>query len=103
MEVAAAGKAGGDLFSSRLPTRYRKGALSVVSTHDAATPINDADVIPVLTCDVWEHAYYIDYRQDRAGWLATWWDKLVNWEFAGRQYNASLGEAEAWHFPHPLR
>jgi len=81
----------------------RKGSLSVVSTHDAATPITEMDATPILTCDVWEHAYYIDYRQDRAGWLGTWWDKLVNWEFAAAQYSASLGERGAWHFPRPAR
>ena len=52
--------------------------LTLVSTHDAATPIVDEHVTPLLACDVWEHAYYIDYRQDRATWLATWWDKLAN-------------------------
>jgi Fe-Mn family superoxide dismutase len=79
----------------------RGGELSVISTHDAATPITDAGITPLLACDVWEHAYYIDYRHDRAGWLKAWWDKLANWSFAARQYDAALGQGEAWRFPAP--
>ena len=54
--------------------------LKVVQTHDAATPLTD-NLKPILTCDVWEHAYYVDYRNDRAAYVKTYWN-LVNWEFA---------------------
>lgn len=54
--------------------------LKVVQTHDAATPLTDK-LKPILTCDVWEHAYYVDYRNDRAAYVKTFWN-LVNWEFA---------------------
>jgi len=76
----------------------RNGALEVLSTHDAATPITAGGTVALLACDVWEHAYYIDYRQDRATWLAIWWDKLASWSFASRQYAAALGQGETWHF-----
>jgi len=54
--------------------------LSIVSTHDAGCPITEGKH-PLVTCDVWEHAYYIDHRNNRAAYIEAWW-KLVNWEFA---------------------
>jgi Fe-Mn family superoxide dismutase len=65
------------------------------------SPVVEDDAIPLLTCDIWEHAYYLDYRQDRAGWLEAWWDSLVNWDFAERQYRAALADCEPWRFPGP--
>lgn len=56
--------------------------LQVVQTHDANNPMTD-NLHPVLTCDVWEHAYYIDYRNDRGKFVEAWWN-LVNWEFANQ-------------------
>lgn len=55
------------------------GDLDIISTSNAATPITEGN-IPLLTCDVWEHAYYIDYRNDRASYVKKFWD-IVNWEF----------------------
>jgi Fe-Mn family superoxide dismutase len=55
------------------------GALTVVSTANADNPMRDG-ATPLLTCDVWEHAYYIDYRNARARYLDTFWN-YVNWEF----------------------
>ena len=77
------------------------GALELISTHDAGIPILADGVTPLLACDVWEHAYYIDFRQDRAAWLASWWDRLANWRFAEQQYAAALGQGEPWHYPAP--
>ncbi|MBV1692011.1 superoxide dismutase [Novosphingobium sp. G106] len=81
----------------------KRDKLEVISTHDAGTPILDEGVTPLLACDVWEHAYYIDYRQDRAGWLTSWSNLLANWHFAEAQYDAALGRGQSWHYPAPKK
>lgn len=58
------------------------GKLSIVSTSNAKTPITDG-LTPVLTCDVWEHAYYIDTRNARPKYLENFW-ALVNWDFVAK-------------------
>jgi Fe-Mn family superoxide dismutase len=60
--------------------------LEIISTHDADTAIKHG-VKPLITCDVWEHAYYIDYRNVRPDYVAIFLDHLVNWDFA----NSNLG------------
>ncbi len=56
------------------------GKLSIVTTSNAGCPLRD-NKRPILTCDVWEHAYYIDFRNARAKYVEAWWN-LVNWDFA---------------------
>ena len=60
------------------------GSLDIVNTSNAATPLTTADV-PLLTCDVWEHAYYIDYRNARPKYLESFWT-LANWAFAAKNF-----------------
>ena len=62
------------------------GSLDIISTSNAATPLTTEDVV-LLTCDVWEHAYYIDYRNARAKYLENFW-KIVNWAKVEDRYNA---------------
>lgn len=62
--------------------RKGDGKLAVVQTGNADTPLTGGDR-PLLTCDVWEHAYYIDYRNARPKYIEAWW-MLVNWEFAAK-------------------
>ena len=64
------------------------GKLSVVSTANAETPITRAGVTPLLTVDVWEHAYYLDWQNRRADYAAALLEKLANWHFASVAYGA---------------
>ncbi|MFC3854022.1 superoxide dismutase [Salinispirillum marinum] len=63
------------------------GSLDIINTSNAGTPITEAGVTPLLTVDLWEHAYYIDYRNARPKYLEAFW-KLVNWEFAAANFSA---------------
>jgi Fe-Mn family superoxide dismutase len=74
-------------------------ALSVVSTHDAATPLTASGTTPLLVCDVWEHAYYLDHKNDRSAFLSAWWDQLVDWHFAAEQFEASRSGKAGWRYP----
>ncbi len=61
------------------------GSVDIVSTSNAATPLTGVDR-PLLTCDVWEHAYYIDYRNARAKYVESFWN-LANWDFAAKNFS----------------
>jgi len=75
------------------------GVLSVVKSHDAETLALGKQGTPLLVADVWEHAYYIDKRNDRKGFLTAWFEKLANWEFAAAQFAAAKSGAGAWAYP----
>jgi Fe-Mn family superoxide dismutase len=61
------------------------GSVDIVNTGAAGTPLTTADKA-LLTVDVWEHAYYIDYRNLRPKYVETFLDKLVNWGFAEKNF-----------------
>lgn len=77
---------------------YRGGQLEVISTHDADTALL-RDGTPLLVCDLWEHAYYLDYKQDRKGFLETWFDSVANWRFAASQYEVATSGGKGWRYP----
>ncbi|SDV49421.1 superoxide dismutase [Chitinasiproducens palmae] len=66
--------------------RKSDGSLDIVSTSNAQTPLT-TDAKPLLTVDVWEHAYYIDYRNARPKFLEAFWN-IVNWDFAAKNFAA---------------
>ena len=66
--------------------RDAEGRLSIVNSANAGNPMSDG-LTPLLTCDVWEHAYYIDYRNARPDYIEAFW-KLLNWKFAADNFTA---------------
>jgi len=62
------------------------GSVAIVNTSNAATPLTDDSVTPLLTVDLWEHAYYIDYRNARPKYMEAFW-ALVNWDFVNANFS----------------
>ena len=82
--------AGGGQFGSGWAWLVLKnGKLEVTKTPNAETPLTQDDVTPLLTMDVWEHAYYLDYQNARPKYMDVFLDSLVNWDFA----NQNLADA----------
>ena len=75
--------------------------LSVISTHDADDTLVREGLFPLLVCDLWEHAYYLDYKNDRKTYLHRWLDEVANLAFAEQQLNAANGQGEAFRYPPP--
>jgi Fe-Mn family superoxide dismutase len=65
----------------------RDGGLEIVQTSNADTPARSDESVPLLTCDVWEHAYYIDYRNARAKYVASFWN-TVDWTTVSKRFQA---------------
>lgn len=76
--------------------------LSVLSTHDGDDLLTHRGLTPLLVCDLWEHAYYLDYQSERGTFLESWFDALPNWRLAARQFAAARGEGQAWRHPAPI-
>jgi Fe-Mn family superoxide dismutase len=65
--------------------------LEIIKTANAETPITKS-LYPILCCDVWEHAYYIDYQNKRPDFLTIFLEKLVNWDFAQENFDHALSK-----------
>ena len=66
----------------------KDGKLTIMKTPNGENPLVHG-AKPILGCDVWEHSYYIDYRNARPKYLETWFDNLVNWEYAEQLFEAA--------------
>jgi superoxide dismutase, Fe-Mn family len=64
--------------------------LDIISTANAKTPVTSADSVPLLTLDVWEHAYYLDYKHDRPGYIQAFLEHLINWDFAAENLKRAM-------------
>lgn len=64
----------------------KDGKLEVRKTPNAETPITEAGVTPLLTMDVWEHAYYLDFQNRRPDYMGAFLEHLVNWDFAAKNF-----------------
>lgn len=71
----------------------KKGQIKIRCLPDAGNPLAENKEVPLLTCDVWEHAYYLDYQNERPKFLDGFW-KLVNWEFVEANLNQGLENPE---------
>ncbi len=79
-------KAAGGLFGSGWTWLVKNGSnLEIRTTRNAGTPLVDHGVTPLLTLDVWEHAYYLDYQNGRKAYIQAWLDHLIDWEAAARR------------------
>lgn len=87
-------KAAGNFGSGWTWLVYKDGKLEIMNTSNADTPLKHG-VIPLLTCDVWEHAYYIDYRNARPDYLNKYWE-IVNWYFVSRNLAETITNKESY-------
>lgn len=69
--------------------------LSVQSTHDAHSPFSDGDANPLLTIDLWEHAYYLDVQNKRPAYVKAVLENCLNWRFASENFE----RGSAWRYP----
>ncbi|CAI8374251.1 MAG: Superoxide dismutase [Fe] [Hyphomonas sp. TMED17] len=67
----------------------KDGKLEIRKTPNAETPITEAGVTALLTMDVWEHAYYLDYQNARPNYMQVFLDQLINWDFANQNLAAA--------------
>jgi Fe-Mn family superoxide dismutase len=77
----------------------REHKLQVRSTHDAEDMVTQPGLTPLIVCDLWEHAYYLDHQNDRKGFLEAWFDALPNWAFARSQFEAAQSRRDTWRYP----
>ena len=77
--------------------------LKVISTHDADDILVREGLFPLLVCDLWEHAYYLDYKYDRQAFLERWLAEIADFRFAEAQLGAADSRGQAFAYPPPER
>lgn len=77
----------------------KNGVITLADLHDAETPITDAAITPLLVCDLWEHAYYLDYKNERPRFVDVFLSQLANWRFAEAQFATVRNGGGGWSFP----
>lgn len=75
------------------------GSLAVIDTHDAHSPLSEGDANPLLTIDVWEHAYYLDVQNKRPDYVKAVVEHCLNWRFASENFE----RGSAWRYPSDAR
>ena len=75
--------------------------VKLAARHDADNPLGGPGK-PLLVCDLWEHAYYLDRKNLRRAYLEAWFDKLANWSFAETQWRAAEAGG-GWRYPAPVK
>ncbi|WP_425407775.1 superoxide dismutase [Hyphococcus sp.] len=86
---AFAAKGAGQFGSGWAWLVVKDGKLDVTNTPNAETPLTDSGVTPLITMDVWEHAYYLDYQNKRPDYISAFIDNLVNWDFANKNLKSA--------------
>jgi Fe-Mn family superoxide dismutase len=66
----------------------QKGSLEIIQERNAGNPLRSG-LVPLMTCDVWEHAYYLDYQNRQHDYIKAFWN-LINWELIEKRYNDAL-------------
>lgn len=69
----------------------KDGALTIKTTPNANSPLTEKGAVPLLVCDVWEHAHYLQYPADRAAYVKAFWN-VVNWEFVNENYERGMND-----------
>lgn len=77
----------------------RAGAVQLIDLHDADTPLVREGITALSVCDLWEHAYYLDYKNERGRFLEAYLSSLINWRFAEAQYESARKGERGWTYP----
>ena len=96
LKAKLADRGAGHFASGWVWLAEKGGKLSIEETHDGDT-LADLDANPLLTIDLWEHAYYLDHQNKRPAYLKAVLDKHLNWDFAAE----NLARGSAWKYPAP--